>query len=105
MRDFHRRSKGPRRRKNEIELDVTPLLQRTTGQYDGVALNDGHNEPNQAQNLEEGVCLNLVTTLGASRLDPFFQYPIRMGSRERELYDHRESKSPSHDIADLWPSL
>jgi hypothetical protein len=29
---------------------------------------------------------------GASRVDPFFRYPIEMGYRERELCDHSKCR-------------
>ena len=90
MRDFHRRSTGQKRRKNEIELDVTPLLQGSAPQFEGEVSNKANYESNQARRLDDGSSSSLVTTLSVSRLDPFFQYPIRMGHRERELYDHRK---------------
>jgi hypothetical protein len=94
MRHFHRESDSSKHRKNEIELDVTPLLQQPAAHYDGVTLN-GLTEPSQAVQFDEEPIFSLVTALDASRLDPFFQYPIRMGLRERELYDHRKSGSLS----------
>jgi hypothetical protein len=81
MRDFHRRSDAPRRRRNEIELDIGPLLQRSA-QNDETLLDVEQSGDHQASS-------SLITALNISRLEPFFQYPIRMGYRERELYDHR----------------
>jgi len=84
MRDFHGRGEAPRRRRNEIELDITPLLQRAAEQQ-GTASAAGQNGTDQ----ESGPS-SLITPLGISRFDPFFQCPISMNLRERELYDHSE---------------
>lgn len=98
MRDFHRRADAPKRRRNEIELDITPLLQQST-QNDSSLLEAQHNQDSH-QGIAYGedtgaVALAPVTTLCYSRVDPFFQYPIKMGHRERELYDHRKLSSSS----------
>ena len=93
MRDFHRRADAPKRRRNEIELDITPLLQRSA-QHD-TRLVEVDQDQESHQSLPHGedvgvVSLAPATTLCYSRMDPFFQYPIKMGHRERELYDHRK---------------
>jgi hypothetical protein len=72
MKDFHSRSDAPKRRNNEIELDITPLLRAQ------------HQPVSQREVEIPGV----RTILDVSRMDPFFQYPIEMGHRERELYNH-----------------
>jgi hypothetical protein len=72
MRDFHTRSDAPKRRKNEIELDISPLLRA---------------QPQAATQSVPPVPAPR-TILDVSRMDPFFQYPIEMGRRERELYNH-----------------
>jgi hypothetical protein len=82
MRHVHRRS-APRVNKNEIELDITPLLQASHR-------NPGTLGTHQAESSSQGSSQDLLTILDASRLDPFFQYPIPMVNRERQLYDHRE---------------
>jgi hypothetical protein len=89
MRDFHRRSGVPRRRRNEIELDITPLLERSA-QATGTILAVEQSELYEPQRANEEMPLSLITSLGASRLDPFVQYPMRIGVRERELYCHRK---------------
>jgi len=93
MRDFHRRADAPKRRRNEIELDITPLLQRSA-QNDTRLLEVGDGQGSfQAPTHGEDTSiasLSPVTALSVSRMDPFFQYPIKMGLRERELYDHRK---------------
>jgi hypothetical protein len=91
MRHVHRRS-APRVGRNEIELDITPLLQAS------------HRDPgtlriHQAEFSDQGSSQDLLTILDASRLDPFFQYPIPMGNRERQLYDHREFVICQHHIS------
>lgn len=92
MRDFHRRA--PKRRRNEIELDITPLLPQSATRNDTRLLEAEHNqEPHQELAYGEdagAVSLSPVTALRCSRMDPFFQYPITMGRQERELYDHRK---------------
>jgi hypothetical protein len=88
MRDFHRRADAPKRRRNEIELDITPLLQQST-RNDARLLEAVHDQDSH-QPLAHGENAGVVTTLCYSRMDPFFQYPIEMGHRERELYDHRK---------------
>ncbi|KAF2095416.1 hypothetical protein NA57DRAFT_79143 [Rhizodiscina lignyota] len=81
MRDFHGRSELPKRRKNEIELDISPLLQRTA---------ESNGRTSSAERKAEGEATppSPTTPLSVSRLDPFFKYPVSMGHRERELYDH-----------------
>jgi hypothetical protein len=69
MRAYHRSSDTPRRSKNVVELDISPLL-----------LRDQIEQPQHTAGP--------VTALDATRMDPFFQYPIEMGHRERELYTH-----------------
>ena len=69
MRAYHRRADAPKRSKNEIELDISPLLQRQ-------------------QREPEHQMTSPLDMLDASRMDPFFNYPIEMGYRERELYTH-----------------
>jgi len=97
MRDFHRRADAPKRRRNEIELDVTPLLRQSATRNDPRLLEAEHNQESH-QELAYGedtgtVSVSPVTTLRYSRMDPFFQYPITMGRQERELYDHRKWSS------------
>ena len=82
MRDFHGRAEAPRRRRNEIELDITPLLQRAAEQQCKASAAEQNGTDHEAGPL------SLTTPLGISRFDPFFQYPISMSRRERELYDH-----------------
>ena len=93
MRDFHRRADAPKRRRNEIELDVTPLLQQSA--QNDVRLQEVEHDQESHQTLSHAedtgtVSLTPATTLGYGRMDPFFQYPITMGRRESELYDHRK---------------
>jgi len=98
MRHVHQQSrdlrvKGKRpMRTNEIELDISPLL-RQSGQdvRNAMGTTDG-NETTAAGALIhlEKITPSPLTILGATRMDPFFQSPIRMGLREYELYDHRE---------------
>jgi hypothetical protein len=91
MRDFHRRADAPKRRKNEIELDITPLLQQSA-QNEAEQDQESHQALSHAEDTGT-VSLAPATNLCYSRMDPFFQYPIRMGRRERELYDHRKWSS------------
>lgn len=85
MRDVHGRVEVPlRRRKNEIELDITPLLQ-TPAQDRWAGWN-----AEQSRAADEWTTPSVITPLGVSRVDPFFQYPIIMNHRERELCDHRK---------------
>jgi hypothetical protein len=79
MRDFHSRSDDPKRRRNEIELDISPLLRA---------------QPQVTSQSDVGI-LAPRTVLDVSRMDPFFQYPIEMGYRERELYNHCMSRQIS----------
>ena len=93
MRDFHRRADAPKRRRNEIELDVTPLLQQSVQNDARLLEADDDQESHQALPYGEdtgSVSLTPTTSLCYSRMDPFFQYPIKMDRRERELYDHRK---------------
>jgi hypothetical protein len=78
-------------RRNGIELDVSPLLQGLARNF-GQALETEQSEtvrarPGGGQNSQSP-----VTFLSVSRIDLFFQYPIKMGHREHELYNHREQK-------------
>jgi hypothetical protein len=84
MRDFHGRLDNSRRRRDEIGQAIAPWLQMATQSRWSVPDVDQH-EAN-----EDVLVPNPVTYLGISRVDPFFQYPVRMGYRERELCDHRE---------------
>jgi hypothetical protein len=85
MREVHRRPASERRRRNEIELDISSLPLRATTDT------QTHATTEQSMALfETAVSSTLPNALSASRLDPFFQYPITMGRRERELYDHRQ---------------
>lgn len=99
MRDYHRRTDRPRLRKNEIELDVTPLLERSAAMALASAGSSavwgqaqaglsGTSAAGEETGEEIQRSANLVTVPGASRVDPFFQYPVEMGHRERELCDH-----------------
>jgi hypothetical protein len=69
MRAYHKSSDAPKRPKNEIELDISSLVQR--------------HQPEPEYDMT-----GLLNILDASRMDPFFNYPIEMGYRERELYTH-----------------
>jgi hypothetical protein len=96
MRDYHRRADAPKRRKNEIELDISSLLEQSSQQARDTA-DVEHSEAELAEpcNEEEMLPLpSLETSLSVSRVDPFFQYPIAMGHRERELYDHGKLSAP-----------
>jgi hypothetical protein len=90
-RDFHRRSDILRRRKNEIEVDISPLLKKSVQSTNGGVWDAEQSGACQART-------SLFTFLGASHLDPFVQYPIEMGYRERELYDHRESGLSQEEV-------
>lgn len=84
----------------EVELDVTPLLTWAaatrphcgdpicgTGQSEA----GGHGRDEQKPDEEtEQAYPGLVTVLPASLIDLFCKYPIQMGDREREAYDHCE---------------
>jgi hypothetical protein len=83
MRDFHGRLDDSRRRRNEHGLTIIPSRQMDLQSQEAILESSQHR-------TNEGVIVpNLVNNLGVSRVDPFFQYPVRMGHRERELYDHR----------------
>jgi hypothetical protein len=76
------RSRGHRSlRKDEVELDVRPLLasHTTQGRNPETGLRFTFEEPH-----------NPLDSIGYGRLDPFFNSPIRMGTCENELYDHRK---------------
>lgn len=102
MRDYHNRRTDRPRRKNEIELDITPLLERSAamaamaaGAARAIAPWDQVQARSSGTSREEGDEIQQrppspATVLGASRVDPFFRYPIQMGLRERELYNHRK---------------
>jgi len=96
MRDYHRRTDRPRLRKNEIELDITPLLERSAGMYFEpggpssfsentglIGLNEIEQQTTEEIELEP-YCFN--TVLGASHIDPLLQYQEEIGEHERELY-------------------
>jgi hypothetical protein len=88
MRHYHGQSSPPaRRRRNEIELDISPLLQRSA--RPGLVQQDkaAQIQPDLADSSPSN-----ITYLDATRLDPLFQYPIEMSVRQRELCDHRMSE-------------
>ena len=97
MRHVHRQSRASRAsgirgvRRNEIELDISPLLQGPA-RNPGQALETEQSETDRARPGVGEISQSPVTFLSVSRTDPFFQYPIRMGHREHELYNHREQK-------------
>jgi hypothetical protein len=83
LRHFHQQS-GPsssRARRNWIELDVSPLLHASSQAQAAIS-------QSATENIQRYP--SPVTLLDVSRVDPFFQYPVPMRQRERELYDHRE---------------
>jgi hypothetical protein len=95
MRHYHRQTRDSRvrgirpLREDEVELDVSPLLQRSVQNTTQAS----HTKTDDTEGCRpdiEVVSQSLTTNLGSGRSDPFFQYPIRMGRREHELYDHRE---------------
>jgi len=117
MRHVHRQSRASRAseirgvRRNEIELNVSPLLQgpvRNPGQAleteqieteqietEQIETEQIETEQSETDRARPGVgeiSQSPVTFLSISRTDPFFQYPIIMGHRENELYNHREQK-------------
>jgi len=80
VRNSERRVVVPRRRTNTYEhVFALPLRKHEKEE----------SEMKQNEVDEERVSPSLVTVLDTSRFDPFFQYPIEMGYRERELTDHR----------------
>ena len=94
-RHYHRRTRdsmaqGIRRlREDEFELDVSPLLQRPIEN----AVHSLYAETDDAEERWPNTEISSpepFADLGSGRSDPFFQYPIRMGCRENELYDHRK---------------
>ena len=98
MRHVHQQSRTSRAsgirgaRRNEIELDISPLLEVTVGNYEQVIATED-DETHQAESSIHEIPPGPATTLSISRADPFFQYPIGMGHRELELYDHCEQES------------
>ena len=102
MRHVHRQSRASRAseirgvRRNEIELNVSPLLQgpvRNPGQaLETEQIETEQSETDRARPGVGEISQSPVTFLSISRTDPFFQYPIIMGHRENELYNHREQK-------------
>jgi hypothetical protein len=76
-------------RENEFEIDVSPLLQQPIQNTVYPSYSETDNTQEQWSNAKVPSPRSFGN-LGSGRSDPFFQYPIRMGRRENELYDHRE---------------
>jgi hypothetical protein len=76
-------------RGDEFELDVSSLVQQPIQNRIHSSYAETDDTVEQWPNTEVSSPDRLVT-LGSGRLDPFFQYPIIMGRRENELYDHRK---------------
>jgi hypothetical protein len=91
MRQHHQQSRdlnarGLRRlRENEVEL-------RWSAQNTKEAL---HAKEDDSKGYWQDIATafhSFPTSLGSGRSDPFFRSPFKMGRREHELYDHRESR-------------
>jgi hypothetical protein len=96
MRDYHRRSDRPRLRKNEIELDITPLLERSATICSEDAGSSRIWEDTECAGLDwtgqqfsedlgpELPCFD--PAFGATRVDLLSQCPEGVGDHERKLY-------------------
>jgi hypothetical protein len=71
MRHVHSTNEISKSRRKDIELQVRPEV-----------YNEGYN------GTQFTFIPNPMTMLDASLMDPFFKYPVDMGYRERELYNH-----------------
>lgn len=79
LRHHYDHTPRTRRRTNEIELDVTPLLSHGT---------------RAADSEQDRYAETAISRMFISDLDPFFQYPVQMRSREKALYSHRKPSKP-----------
>ncbi|ORY05156.1 hypothetical protein BCR34DRAFT_48449 [Clohesyomyces aquaticus] len=93
MRHYHRqaldsRTQGTRPlRENEFELNVSPLL-RPSEESAAQASHSNTGDTVECWPNTNAASQTLNTNPGSSFTDPFFQYPIMMGRREHELYEH-----------------
>lgn len=83
LRHYHKHRIHHRPKKNEIELDVSHLLDK---RFDGTA-------GTLTVEKDDSVIGTFDRVIGfpenRAAVDPFFHYPIDMGVRERALYYHR----------------
>ena len=93
MRMTHKSRDTTKVRRNEIELDITPLLQNPALQR--------RPPSDPALNMTaQGIALpTLMTPLGTSLRDPFFRYPFSIRHRELELINHRKKYTCSTEKA------
>jgi hypothetical protein len=86
MRHVHRQQGTRATRPNEIELDISRLLP----QYMSVCHAElaPENVESQARNGTRPP--SVMDALSSFRFDPFSHYPINMGLRQRQLYEHCE---------------
>jgi hypothetical protein len=92
MRYVHQQLNINRARRNEVELDVTPLSTSLARQDGALGYNTTESRTEAFEGLENtiGSSFTFSKAISASHMDPFFFYPIAMGLRERQLHDHRE---------------
>jgi len=98
MRDYHRRTDRPRLRKNEIELDVTPLLERSAAlcfEHGGSSSISEDMELMALDQTEQSTTEEIAlepyyfnTMLGESHIDHLLQYSEGTAEHEREPYTH-----------------
>ncbi|KAH8805206.1 hypothetical protein F5884DRAFT_859815 [Xylogone sp. PMI_703] len=76
--DYRQRNPKPKKN-NKIELEVRPLLD---GYVDGTGyLSNGYH-------ADLYISPSLLTSLDASRSDPFMSFPVKQDYRSRQLWDH-----------------